>query len=67
MARFYDHFHIEYVNREGETDELEGGWTGFPNDWDEMSKDQRGDWLTGLAQDWGMPDNCRVERFWLAG
>jgi hypothetical protein len=66
MATRYDHFHATW--RKGDdTGEIEGGWTGYPEDWEIMDKGQQESWHERLCLNWGMPIGAKVERIWLAG
>ena len=62
-----DHFHAEYKLPSGEQGELEGGFTGYPDGWEEMTIEQRWAWRRQSAIDWGMPPEATLQRFWLAG
>jgi hypothetical protein len=62
----YDHFHAEW-EKDGERGEIEGGWTGFPSTWDDMTKEESDKWLYTLCVNWGMPEHAKIKHIWLAG
>ncbi len=66
--RKYDHFHAEYrMKGSEEINEIEGGFTSYPDNWEELNNEQQWDWRINLAQAWGMPTDTDLLRFWLAG
>lgn len=66
MTGKYDHFHATY-EYEGKQGEIEGGWTGYPDNWNNMSAKDQADWLDQLCINWGVPRGAKVTRLWLAG
>lgn len=62
-----DHFHIEYTTSDGIKGEVEGGWTGYPKNWEKWTVEERNAWIHSLAVDWGMPIDGKIDRIWLAG
>jgi hypothetical protein len=61
----HDHFHCVFEH-EGETREIEGGFTGYPQDWEERSEEARRAWWDETLKAWGLPDDATVKRLWLA-
>lgn len=62
-----DHFHCTYALPSGELEEIEGGFTGLPENWDELSLGEKKEWTRDQAIAWGMPDDAEVKNFYLAG
>ena len=62
-----DHFHATYITPDGQEGEIEGGWTGYPTDYDEYDLEMQHSWIKALCINWGMPASSKVTRFWLAG
>jgi len=58
----YDHFHAIY-ELDGEEHEIEGGWTDDPK----RATRDGGDWMHKLCVAWGMPEEGKVVKLWLAG
>ncbi len=48
----YDHFHALVILEDGREDEIEGGWTGYPHDWDDKSREQKTEWYRAVAESW---------------
>lgn len=69
MARArYDHFHLFYVlPGSDERHEIEGGWTCFPDDWEQRSESEQWQWWHQLGVSWGMPTEGIVKKVNLAG
>jgi hypothetical protein len=67
MRARYDHFHMKFKLPDGSEDEIEGGFTGYPNDWEQLTQEQKNAWRVATAIDWGMPSNATPTAFWLAG
>ena len=63
----YDHFHGIYVDAAGAEHEIEGGFAGFPKDWNRRSPLAQIEWWRARCIDWGMPPDARMKRLWLAG
>jgi hypothetical protein len=60
-----DHFHVVYEH-DGQSHELEGGFTGYPDDWEARSDEAKNLWLAEMLTAWGMPAGATVKRLWLA-
>lgn len=48
-------------------EELEGGFSQLPKEWEEMPWELRNAYIHDLCVNWGMPVDCEVKKFWLAG
>jgi len=66
MAARYDHFHVTFKS-DGENGEIEGGWAGYPEHWNSLSKEDKDRWWRETAISWGMPRGAEILRIWLAG
>lgn len=62
----YDHFHCQF-EIDDDLHEIEGGWTGYPDNIDEMTEEEYKKWLYDLAVSWGMTEGAEIKHFWLAG
>jgi hypothetical protein len=62
----WDHFHCEY-ELDGEFGEIEGGWSGYPSETDDMNDDELKDWWYTTCVNWGMPKGAEIKHIWLAG
>jgi len=62
----YDHFHCVF-EKDGVEEEIEGGFSRFPNEYDNFTKEQVRKYLHNLATSWGMPEDATIKHFWLAG
>lgn len=60
-----DHFHAVYEH-DGQTHELEGGFTGYPDDWMTRSDEAKNLWWAEVLVAWGMPAGATVKRLRLA-
>lgn len=73
MARLHDHFHLIYLlpgqpdEPDAPTGELEGGWTGYPDDWGKRTPEQQRSYWEALGVAWGMPEGATIKKVWLAG
>ena len=67
MVAKYDHFHCVYERDNGEEDEIEGGWTGYPEGWETMTRTEQDRWLNELCFNWGMPRSAKIVSIRLAG
>ena len=63
----YDHFHVFYEDKCGDTQEIEGGWVGFPEQWDSYTPEEKREHIRHLAESWGMPSGSKIISFYLAG
>jgi len=66
MALKYDHFHCVFEHN-GEEDEIEGGWTGYPKGWEKMTRTEQTRWLDELCFNWGVPRSAKIKTIRLAG
>ena len=64
--RHADHFHAVWKTEDSEG-EIEGGWTDYPSGWNDMTRQQKDQWIEELCIAWGMPRGAEVTRIWLAG
>ena len=67
VAKQYDHFHATVVMVNTEVVEIEGGWVGYPKEWDTMHDGQRSDWLKRFCGLWAQGPVAHVKSFSLAG
>jgi hypothetical protein len=58
-----DHFHAIY-ELDGEEHEMEGGWSGEVK---RLTAKDKGSWMHNLCVAWGMPEEGKVKKLWLAG
>ncbi len=67
--RGYDHFHAMVELSDGTKEEVEGGWTGYPKDFEAMDQEQRRGVLLGIAKSWSRdPEKVTaLKSFHLAG
>ena len=63
----YDHFHASYLEDVDQSGEIEGGWTGYPNGFNDMTKEQQESWWYEKCVSWGMPRGAEIVHIWLAG
>ena len=67
MAARYDHFHASYKEDDDILGEIEGGWTGYPDNWNDLSQDDKDLWWGEKCISWGMPRGAEIIKIWLAG
>jgi hypothetical protein len=68
----YDHFHAEIFLSNGTIEEVEGGWTGYPNEWDDMDFIRQEFVLIHIVAGWWIDRSdgvsiVKLGRFRLAG